>query len=85
MDREGERGGERGFEGNREGERGGERGFEGNREPGLINDIRREDGKVEGEIRGVEAGHEQREANKYENRENKDERRENQDFNQGRN
>ncbi|CAF0971009.1 unnamed protein product [Adineta steineri] len=53
---------------------------EGEREPGLINDIRREDGKVEGEFRDMERDHEQREADKYESRENKDERKEDQDF-----
>ncbi|CAF3993511.1 unnamed protein product, partial [Adineta steineri] len=54
------------------------------REPGLINDIRREEGKVEGEFRNMERGHEQREADKYESRADKDERKEDQDFSQGR-
>jgi len=57
---------------------------EGAREPGLINDVRREDGKVEGEFRNIEQDHEQREANKYENRADNDERKERTDFNQGR-
>jgi hypothetical protein len=58
--------------------------FEGRREPGLINDIRREDGKIEGEFRDVERGHEQREADKYENREQRDAQKEREDENQGR-
>jgi hypothetical protein len=53
-------------------------------EPGLISDIRREDGKVEGEFRNLEREHEQRDANKYENRAQQDERKEQQDFSQGR-
>ena len=57
---------------------------EGGREPGLINDVRREDGKVEGEFRNMEQSHEQREANKYENRADNDERKEQTDFDKGR-
>ncbi|CAF1115899.1 unnamed protein product [Adineta steineri] len=91
-EREREREREGGFEGGRDRgfEGGRERGFEGNRErqgerePGLINDFRREEGKIEGEFRDFERGHEQREADKYENRADKYERREDEDFNKGR-
>jgi hypothetical protein len=61
-----------------------DREYEGGREPGLISDIRREDGKIEGEFRNVERGHEQREADKYEDRADKDQRKEQEDFSQGR-
>jgi hypothetical protein len=53
-------------------------------EPGLFNDIRREDGRVEGEFRNLEREHEQRDADKYENRAQQDEYKEQEDYNQGR-
>jgi hypothetical protein len=53
-------------------------------EPGLFNDIRREDGKIEGEFRDIERGHEQREADKYENRAQRYGEEEKTDYDQGR-
>ena len=58
--------------------------FQGQREPGLLNDVRREAGKIEGEFRDVERSHEEREADKYENREQKYAQDERADDNQGR-
>ena len=53
-------------------------------EPGLFNAIRREDGKIEGEFRDIERGHEQREADKYEERAQRDGYKEQEDYDQGR-
>jgi hypothetical protein len=61
-----------------------DQGYGGYREGGLINDIRREDGQIDGDIRNVEQNYDQREANQYENRAEYDQQREQQDFNQGR-
>jgi hypothetical protein len=58
--------------------------YEGAPEPGLINDVRRETGKVEGEFRDIERSHEQREADKYENRAEGYAAKEQEDYNQGR-
>ncbi len=57
---------------------------EGAPEPGLINDIRCETGKIEGEFRNIERSYEQREADKYENRAEGYGAKEQVDFNQGR-
>ena len=61
-----------------------ERNQEGAPEPGFFSAVRREAGKLEGEVRDIERSHEQREADKYENREEKYAQKEREDFEQGR-
>jgi translation initiation factor 2 beta subunit (eIF-2beta)/eIF-5 len=53
-------------------------------EPGLINDVRRDVGDVEGEYRNIERKDDQHDANKYENRAEENAQKERQDYNQGR-